>query len=159
MGNPRPWLAVLAGAIALLFCAPAADAATYTLRPDATAFTNNVWWIDGGTTPWGVLDDALTQPTTPASGDQLYTDADARPDVRVDVQDRTLGAGEVVTNTIGWAYVGTHPSRSIRFELMHGTTVLAGITVPGGSQPGWRRLESTVALTQAQLNTVNLRFL
>src|SRR3712207_369219 len=113
---PRFALAWIAAVAATCVSVPAAGAATTTLRPDGNAASNGVWYADPwGAVEWAVLDEAVTQPTTPASGDWIYTDTDRKPDVRVNVQDRALGAGEVVTRTTAWAYIATHPSRSIRF--------------------------------------------
>ena len=153
----RCTLACVTALVAVLACAPVASAGTAILRPDGTVAAGQ-WMPYPGGPLHSLVDEAVTQPTAPNTVDDLiYTSGAGGGTAELSVGTSALG-GEYVTRVTAWAHVGTGPNKTIRMELVHGTTVLSTLTVPGGSTNAWRQATSTVALTQAQVDNLRVRF-
>lgn len=122
---------------------------TTALRPNATVSNN---WDIGlpALTAHEALNEVVTQPTAPDTTLGHVSTGVANEVCEVAVADLALGAGESVTETRLWVYLGSGNKRGHRVSLRHSTTVLATADFP--TQTGWQLVTSTAALTQAQVN-------
>ncbi len=145
------------GLLLCLLAAPVpAQAATYTLRPDATVTSN--WTVTPtGSAAFDVLDDPVLEPAAPStSTDHLSTSTAARV-AELHVQTQPLASGDTVLSTTAWAYLQPGPRRSITLTLLSGATVLGSSTAAEGSGTSWRSVTSNSALTQTQVDDLRLR--
>jgi hypothetical protein len=148
---------VLTAALALV---PAgAQAASYTLRPDADSFPG---WVatPSGTAPWDALNDpvvAFTPPST--SSDYLSSMASTQSFTEVNLQTASLLAGETVTGATAWVYLQTGTIRDAQVYVDTGPTVLGSTVVPPGSPAGWYPVPLTAPATQSQINAMQMGFI
>lgn len=158
MRSAKPVLrALLVFCVALVAAPGAADAATYTLRPNATLQQDLAW----ATLPSGALDAVLANPllepalplsTSPvavaATGDAQYA--------RVAVPAPALAADEVATGATAWvhAQVGTYQQLSI--GLASGESLLASTSLAPGQPAGWHRVRFSSPLSAAQLAQLSI---
>ena len=149
--------------LALLTAAQSAVAATYTVRPDSTI--SNTGWVSytNASTRCGRCSTRRSRSPRcrPSARDLIYQSGTSSGTAVTGMATQALAGGEVVTQITAWGYLYTsdgHPDvKSNRMELVHGTTVLAGVTIPSGAPMGWRQISSTVSLTQAELDDLRLR--
>lgn len=119
-----------------------------TLRPNATV--SNGYTVTGPATAHEALDEAVTQPTAPDTATDHISTSTVGAVAEVALADYALGAGESVTETRLWVYLGAGAKRGHRVSLRHGATILATADFP--TETGWQSVASTTVLTQAQID-------
>jgi hypothetical protein len=113
----------------------------------------------GGTpgTAAAAIDDPVTQPTSVAATDYIYSGGAGRI-TEVALADQSLSGGTAAVT--GWFYANAGAGTQLRADLVQGGTVLATTTVAAGSGFTWRSISApgVAALSQTALNDLRLRF-
>ena len=153
--HPPARRAAVAAAVAaaVLAWVPAAEAATYNLRPNSTV--TNQWLVAGAPTSWETIDDAVTQPTSVTSADYIYSGAVGRVS-EVGLTTRTL-VSETPTSGKAWFFGNTGSTTQTKMEVVWGGAVRATYTLPSSALFGWRSVSVTPP-TQAAIDDLRLRF-
>lgn len=132
--------------------------ATEILRPNADVV--NAWSKSSGTTSWGALDDAVTDPTdasTSGDGVRIFSST-AGQESEVAVATFTLGT-DTVSAVRAKVFAGGGAKRGIDIRLLHGATQLGNTLSLGASAAdAWYTITYTGSLTQAQIDDLRIEF-
>lgn len=145
-------LGVLFSVLLAVFAPPEASAYNYVLRPDSTLQTGS-WTVFPGGQVHEVLDDPILAPTVPTTAtDYIQENGNGPVTAEIGYATATLRPGETVVRTRSNGYVSTGDARTLDTSLRTGATVLGSGTYPAGVSAGWGALDSTAALTQAEVD-------
>jgi glycosyl hydrolase family 26 len=138
------------------------------LRPNEDISTETPWSVTGAAHAWEALDDSVTEPNTPGSGDYISTPggliSESGPTTEVGLQTTSLETGGIARRVVGasaWFYTPNANSLTVEARSgLLGSTVLAKETF---ASSGWHsipiRFEPGLAeSTQSLLDNLRLRF-
>src|SRR5689334_23006974 len=122
-------LRIAAACLAAAAVGPSAQAATYTLRPNADVA--NRWSVAPHGRAWAALDDPVSAGESVAAANYIWSCKPGRR-AQVALADRAVGE-ERPTTSRAWFYANTAPGARMRVAVLaHGRT-LGKVTMPPGS--------------------------
>jgi hypothetical protein len=152
-GSMQRLLLIAAVCLVALALGPSAEAATYTLRPNADI--SNRWSVAPHGRAWAAIDDPVSAGAPVTAADYIWSCRSGRR-AQVALADRSLG-DERPTTSRAWFYANTAPGATMRVAVLaHGRT-LGKVIVPRGAPFAWRSIRISPS-TQSAVSALTLRF-